>query len=127
MIDQFGQVMVYVKDPRVVADFWTAKVGFTEVKQDEMEGKVISVEISPNTTSDTHIVLFDCEFVKKFSPEINLGAPSILFSTYDIKAMHKNMKDSGVAVGDVMELQGMVTFNFPDPEGNYFAVREISK
>ncbi len=127
MIDQFGQVMVYVKNPRVVANFWTEQVGFNEVKQDEMEGKVISVEIAPNTTSDTNIVLFDCEFVKQFSPEINLGAPSILFSTYDIRAMHKTMKDNGIAVGDVTEMQGMVTFNFPDPEGNYFAVREISR
>ena len=127
MIDKFGQVMVYVKNPRAVADFWVNQIGFVLLHEEKLESGVLSVELSPNNTSDTNMVLFDREIVAQMSPEVNLGSPSILFSTYDIKELHDRLKENGVAVGDITEMGTMVTFNFPDIEGNYFAVREISK
>lgn len=127
MIDQFGRVMVYVENPRAVADFWIEKVGFIEVEVGRMDNGIISVEIAPNNHSDTNMVLFDREFVAKNSPMLHLGTPSILFSTYDIQEMRKQLVEKNVDCGEIMEFGGMVTFNFPDIEGNYFAVREIKK
>lgn len=46
MIDQFGQVMVYVNDVRVVADFWIQKMGFSEIHARYMEEKLISITSS---------------------------------------------------------------------------------
>lgn len=84
MINKFGKVMVYVKDPRAVADFQTEKIGFTEVGQQEMNNQVLSIELAPNETSDCHLVLFNRAIVEEMSGDIPLGTPSILFGSYDI-------------------------------------------
>lgn len=127
MIDKFGRVMVYVENPRAVADFWIEIIGFKEIEVGNGETGVLSVEIAPNDHSDTNIVLFDRDFVAKNSPIVNLGSPSILFSTFDIQEMRRNLVEKGVQCGEIMEFGGMTTFNFSDIEGNYFAVREIDK
>lgn len=125
MINKFGKVMVYVKDPRAVADFWTEKIGFTEVGQQEMNNQVLSIELSPNETSDCHLVLFNRAIVEEMSGGISLGTPSILFSSYDIDTMRSDLIAKGVTVGEIMEM-GSRTFNFADVEGNYFAAEEIN-
>lgn len=125
MINKFGKVMVYVKDPRAVADFWTEKIGFTEVRQQEMNNQVLSIELAPNETSDCHLVLFNRAIVEEMSGDISLGTPSILFGSYDINTMRSDLIAKGVTVGEIMEM-GSRTFNFADVEGNYFAVEEIN-
>ncbi len=125
MIHKFGQVMIYVKDPRKCADFWKNKIGFTEIQENKGETGILSVELAPNSSSDASIVLFDREVVKKFSPELSLQTPSILFSSYNIKEMHDRLIKEGVTVGEIADNSNQKTFNFSDVEGNYFAVREI--
>ena len=125
MIDQFGKVMVYVENPRECADFWVGSVGLSEVGTTEYEGKIVSVELTHDPSSGAGIELLDREFVSRMSPEINLGTPSILFSSRDVAAMRATLLEHGVTVGDIVDAGGMTTFNFADPEGNYFAVREI--
>ncbi len=127
MISKFGKVMIYVNDPRAVADFWIEKIGFIEIKADIHEAGVLSVELTPSNMSDTSIVLFDRSIVEKMSPELNLGTPSILFSSYDVRDMRNRLMENGVNVGEVMEMGDSITFNFSDIEGNYFAVQEIRR
>ncbi len=126
MINTFGKVMVYVKDPRAVADFWIDKIGFAQVKQQEMNNQLLSIELVPNKLSDCHLVLFNRAIVEEMSEGISLGTPSILFGSYDITAMRNELIGKGVTVGEIVEIGGR-TFNFADVEGNYFAVEEISK
>lgn len=125
MICKFGKVMIYVNDPRAVADFWIDKIDFTEIKVDTYEEGILSVEITHNNMSDVSIVLFNRSLVEKMSPEINLGTPSILFSSYDVMDMRNRLINNGVNVGEIMEMGDSITFNFSDIEGNYFAVQEI--
>ena len=127
MIDKFGRVMIYVNDPKAVADFWTDKMGFIIGRVTTNETGVLSVELTPNDISDAGIVLFDRDVVQKMEPELNLGTPSILFSSYNIKDMRDKLIEKGVNVGDIIEMNGALTFNFSDPEGNYFAVEQLEK
>lgn len=127
MICKFGKVMIYVKDPRAVADFWIDKIDFTEIKVDTHETGILSVELTCNNMSDASIVLFDRSIVEKMSPELNLGTPSILFSSYDVMDMRNRLINNGVSVGEVVEMGDSITFNFSDIEGNYFAVQEIKR
>lgn len=124
MVNKFGKVMVYVRDPKAVAEFWTKKVGFIKVGQQELDGKVLSIEIAPNETTDCHLVLFAREIVEKMEMGISLGTPSILFGSFDIDAMRNDLIAKGVTVGEIVD-RGSKTFNFADIEGNYFAVEEI--
>ncbi len=127
MIDKFGRVMIYVKDVNSVSDFWINKVNFKEVERQEIDSRLISVELSPYDGSDTNIVLFDRKFVEETSDVQYLGAPSLLFSTYDIENTRKEMLENGVNVSEISTIEGIVNFHFPDPEGNYFAIRQITK
>lgn len=127
MICKFGKVMIYVKNPRAVADFWINKIGFTEIKADTHETGILSVELTHNIMSDASIVLFDRSIVEEMSPELNLGTPSILFSSYDVMEMRNRLINNGVNVGEVMEMGDSLTFNFSDIEGNYFAIQEIKR
>lgn len=126
MITKFGNVMIYVDDPRGVADFWVNTIGFSEVESQEVDGKTLFVELTPTVDSDAHITLFDRAVVAQSSPELDLATPSILFKSADITAMRDKLVDAGVTVGNIVEMNDMTSFNFADPEGNWFAVQQVA-
>lgn len=126
MIDQFGKVMVYVENPRTVADFWVQKLGFVERETQQMNGSVLSVEVAHEAGSEAALVIFDRAVVAKMSPELDLATPSILFASRDVTQMREDLKAQGVTVGELVEHGGTITFNFSDPEDNYFAVQQIA-
>ena len=68
MITKFGNVMIYVDDPRGVADFWINTIGFSEVDAQELDGRALFVEITPTVESDAHLTLFDRKLVAQSSP-----------------------------------------------------------
>lgn len=125
MIESIGRVMLYVKDPRSVANFWIDKLGFVQLDEQPAPDNTISVEVAPSKKADTSFVLFSSDVIAKYSPELTLGTPSILLSTKNINELHASLKAKGVAVGDIVDMEGMLTFNFPDNENNYFAVRQV--
>ncbi|MFD2758008.1 VOC family protein [Gulosibacter faecalis] len=126
MITKFGNVMIYVDDPRGIADFWVNTVGFSEVDSQEANGTTLFVEITPTVESDAHLTLFDRKVVAESSPELDLATPSILFKSADITGMRDTLAEAGVTVGDIVERGDVTTFNFADPEGNWFAVQQIA-
>lgn len=125
MITGFGNLMIYVHDVRAVANFWVHKLGFIELHEHEFEGEVIGVDITHNPDSDAGITLYDRAVVATMSPEVNLGAPSVLFTAPDVTEMRELLISDGVTVGDVVTHGDMTSFNFSDPEGNWFAVKEV--
>lgn len=127
MLTKQTSIMIYVDEPRMVADFWIQHFGMTEVKEDFNEERSLSVELSVTDDATTHLVLFDKKVVSEMSPELNLGTPSILFSTRDLIRLRDRLMQEGLIVGDILETDDIKTFNFSDPEGNYFAVQEIEE
>lgn len=126
MIDQFGKVMIYVNEPRHVADFWVKQLGFTEVTAQEYEGKPLSIEVAHEPGAGAALVIFDRAVVAQMSPEIDLATPSILFGSKDVTAMRNRLEAAGVTVGEIAHHGGRATFNFADPEDNYFAVEQLA-
>jgi len=126
MIQKLGQVMVYVDDQEAVARFWMEAVGFVEVSRFDNGQGFKYIEVAPPGKGVTSIVLHSREFVAKMAPELNLGAPSLLFFTEGLIALRSRLAGHGVAVGEIMEMPNGRSFNFPDVEGNYFAVLERS-
>ena len=126
MIDKFGKVMVYVNDPQAVAEFWIENVGFSKVNEQQLDGQPLFVELTPNETTDCHLVLFNRAIVAKMETGIDLTTPSILFGSYDIETMRNNLIAKGVTVGEIITMSSR-SFNFSDCEGNYFAVEEITR
>ncbi|WP_193128325.1 MULTISPECIES: VOC family protein [Gulosibacter] len=126
MITEFGNVMIYVENPREVADFWVDTVGFTKVDEQAVDGTTLFIELTPTADSDAHITLFDRNVVAQSSPELDLATPSILFKSPNITEMRETLAAAGTTVGDIVEAGGMTTFNFADPEGNWFAVQQVA-
>lgn len=122
MISKLDEVMVYVNDPRAMADFWINKIGFVKILEVPYGENTCFITVAPSADSATRVTLHDKAFISQMQPMLTLATPSLLFKTEDIEGFHKTLKEKGVNVGDLVDMGGL-TFNFSDPEGNYFATR----
>lgn len=127
MINILGQVMVYVNNQDEAVKFWTEKVGFTVISEEDNGEGMRWIEIAPQKNSQTTIVLHNKEVIAKMGSGINLGTPSLLFFTEDIEALHAKLSNNNVTVGEIISMPSGKTFNFADDEQNYFAVAERNK
>ena len=127
MINILGQVMVYVYKQDEAVKFWTEKVGFTVISEEDNGEGMRWIEVAPQKDSETTIVLHNKEVIEKMTSAINLGTPSLLFFTEDIKKLYKKLTNNNVTVGEIMDMPTGKIFNFADSEENYFAVIEKNK
>ncbi|KGM44989.1 VOC family protein [Neobacillus niacini] len=124
MINIVGQIMLYVNNQEESVKFWTEKAGFTVLSEHD-NGAMKWFVIAPAKDAQTSIVLHNKEVVAKFSPELNLGTPSLMFFTKDLDQLYKDFQDKNITVGEIVNIPGGRVFNFADNEENYFAVTEI--
>ncbi|RHX94732.1 glyoxalase [Leptospira yasudae] len=122
---KFNQVMLYVNDQKGIADFWVSNLGF-RVEGREEYGETFAIILSDGRPNSTKLVLQNKKAVAAANPDMNVGTPSILMSTDDdIDALYQRLKDKKVNVGEMVNFpNGKKVFNFPDFEGNYFAIIE---
>lgn len=114
------QVMLYVADVAAAGAFWES-LGFVILEESEADGTLV-LEIAPSTESNLHLVLYDLNYVQSHSPEVNIAAPSSLFTATDVLDLYQRMQVLNVTLGELVQLGEQLIFNFADPEGNYFAV-----
>ncbi|GIO25492.1 VOC family protein [Ornithinibacillus bavariensis] len=124
MINQVGQIMLYVNNQDAAVTFWTEKVGFHVIAEEDDGQGFRWIEIAPSNNTETSIVLHNKEQVDKMEPELNLGTPSLMFFTKDFNQLYRNLSSKNVKVGEIVELPNGRVFNFADDEENYFAVME---
>ncbi|MCJ8014811.1 VOC family protein [Paenibacillus sp. KQZ6P-2] len=123
MISKVGQIMLYVNNQDEAVGFWTEKVGFHVIAEENNGEGFRWIEIAPKG-ADTSIVLHNKEFVAKMSPGLNLGTPSLMFFTENLDQLHGDLSNKNVKVGEIVNLPSGRVFNFADHEENYFAVIE---
>ncbi|WP_442600171.1 VOC family protein [Neobacillus sp. D3-1R] len=124
MINKIGQIMVYVSNQDEAVKFWTEKVGFTVISEENNGEGMRWIEIAPTKEVETSIILHNKEFIAKMEPELNLGTPSLLFFTNELDPLYTNLKNNHVTVGEIVNMPSGRVFNFADSENNYFAVME---
>ncbi|MNW32060.1 Glyoxalase-like domain protein [compost metagenome] len=122
MIHKLGQIMLYVNNQDQAVQFWTTKLGFNVVSEEQM-GEMRWIEVAPSD-SGTSIVLHNKELVAKMSPELHLGTPSLMFYSDKLEELYSSLTAKEVTVGEMVEMPTGKVFNFADDEGNYFAVLE---
>lgn len=123
MITKIGQIMLYVTNQQEAVDFWTKKVGFIIVAEENGQG-MRWIEIAPSKDAETSIVLHNKEVIAKMSPELNLSTPSLMFTTENLDKLYNDLANQRVTVGEIMEMPTGRVFNFADSEQSYFAVME---
>lgn len=124
MINKVGQIMLYVNNQDEAVNFWTEKVGFVVISEENNGNGMRWIEIAPSHNSETSIILHNKEFVAKMSPGLNLGTPSLMFFTENLETLYKDLTSKNITVGEMVEMPSGKVFNFADNEGNYFAVME---
>ena len=124
MISNVGQIMLYVNNQDEAKEFWTEKVGFSVISEEDNGQGMRWIEIAPTKEAETSIILHNKEFIAKMSPELHLGAPSLMFFSSEFDNLHSNLSNKNVTVGEIVNMPSGRVFNFADNEGNYFAVLE---
>lgn len=123
MIHQIGQVMLYVDNQDAAVKFWTEKIGFVVIQDEESHGMRI-IEIAPSKDVQTSFILHNKALIAKMQPELNLGTPSIMFYATNVEKLYEEFKEKDITVGDLVTIPTGKLFNFADTEGNYFALIE---
>ncbi|MDN4608442.1 VOC family protein [Sporosarcina highlanderae] len=123
MIHTLGQVMLYVTNQDQSRSFFTEKLGFQVIGEEDNGQGFRWIEVAPEG-GGTSIVIHNKEFIAKMSPELNLGTPSLMFFTDNVDELYNDLKNKDVKTGEMMELPTGKVFNFADDEDNYFAVIE---
>lgn len=124
MINKVGQIMVYVNNQDEAVNFWTEKVGFTVISDEDNGQGMRWIEIAPTNNVETSIVLHNKDLIAKMQPELNLGTPSLLFFSENLDQLHNDLLNKNVTVGEIVNIPSGRVFNFADSENNYFAVME---
>lgn len=124
MIHKVGQIMLYVINQEETMQFWTEKVGFSVVS-DENNGQGMRwIGIAPTEDAETSIILHNKKLIAEMQPELNLGIPSLMFYTENLDGLYTRLSEQSVTVGEIVNMPSGKVFNFADNEGNYFAVME---
>ncbi|MFJ7183856.1 VOC family protein [Lysinibacillus xylanilyticus] len=124
MINKVGQIMLYVNNQNESKEFWTEKVGFSVISEQDNGQGMKWIEISPTKEAETKIILHNKELIAKMQPELNLGTPSLMFFSEDIDKLYNDLLNKKVIVGEMVNMPSGRVFNFADNENNYFAVME---
>ncbi|MDN3363433.1 VOC family protein [Priestia megaterium] len=124
MITKVGQIMVYVNDQDQAVKFWTDKMGFQVISQQENEQGMKWIDLAPAANAETTIILHNKQLIAKMQPELNVGTPSLMFFTENVDELYRDLTAKGVTVGEIVSMPSGKVFNFSDSEDNYFAVME---
>lgn len=124
MINNVGQIMLYVDDQDKAKEFWTEKVGFSVISEEDNGQGMKWIEIAPTKEVETSIILHNKELIAKMSPELNLGTPSLMFFSNNFDGLYSDLSNKHVTVGEIVNMPSGRVFNFADSENNYFAVME---
>ncbi|MBE7128846.1 VOC family protein [Bacillus mycoides] len=124
MINNVGQIMLYVNNQDEVKEFWTEKVGFIVISEEDNGQGMRWIEIAPTKEAETSIILHNKELIAKMQPELNLGTPSLMFFSKEFDRLYSGLVNKNVTVGEIVNMPSGRIFNFADSENNYFAVME---
>ena len=124
MFSKVGQIMLYVNNQDEAVKFWTEKLGFTVIAEENNNQGLRWIEIAPKKGAETSLILHDKDFVTKMSPGLNLDTPSLMFFTENLEQLHSDLLNKKITVGEIVNMPSGKVFNFADNEENYFAVME---
>lgn len=113
--------MLPVSDVDRAKVFYTEKIGF-KLDHDVQHGEMRVVQLTP-TGSDCSIV------IGKGMAELDAMMPGSIKGLHlvvdDIVAVRDLLVERGVAVGDVIDMDGIKFAGFADPDGNTWTFQQI--
>lgn len=120
MFNNQMKVILYAQNVKKASEFWQS-LGFVEISLEEVDGSVVA-ELAVTKGSDTHLVIYDRQFVETNSGEAVEPSPALIFSSDNVLALYKKLKAANIQLGDIAQIGEEYVFNFVDVDGNYFVV-----
>ena len=124
MINKIGKITIYVNNQEEAKRFWTEKAGFIVKFEQPMGPSMKWLEVGPSEDEFTTFILYDKNLMKSQNPNMNLGHPSIILSTSNVKKAHEMLIGNGVVVTDIITMPYGKMFTFKDQDGNEYLLRE---
>lgn len=91
MFSKVGQIMLYVHNQDEAVKFWTEKLGFTVLAEENNDQGFRWIEITPSKDAGTTFILHNKDVVAKMSPGLNLDTPSLMFFTENLDQLHSDL------------------------------------
>lgn len=124
MINSISKITLYVNNQEEAKAFWTGKIGFKVLFEQEMGPSMKWIEVGPSNGAGTVFVLYDKKMMTAQNPKVDVGHPSVILSTDNIDAAYKTLLEKGVSVGGIMKMPYGTMFQFSDMDGNAYLLRE---
>ena len=108
--------MIYVDDVDMSVEFWTEEFGAQVVARQTLNGGYQNVIIK--VSAEMELSIFPKDYIQIYAPEIPETVPSLMFFSEDFYHLHEEI----LSASEISEVNGVLTFNFQDPEGNMFVM-----
>ncbi|HLQ40776.1 MAG TPA: VOC family protein [Tetragenococcus sp.] len=116
------QIPLFVENVQQTVEFWQM-LDFVVLDEKEMDGTTIA-EIAPDENAALHLIIYDRNFVEEQTPEVDTMPPQIMFFSQEIIDLYQKMQSLPIQLGELLQMEEGLIFNFVDSDGNYFVVSE---
>ena len=110
------RVVLYVNDVDMSVDFWTMEFGGEVSDRQTLNGGYQNVIVK--VSAEMELSIFPKDYIHIYAPEIPETVPSLMFFSEDFYRLHEEI----LSASEISEVNGVLTFNFQDPEGNMFVM-----
>ena len=114
------RIMLYPDNVQVVSSFWQDFFQAEIIETQKLPDSHLNITLRLNDTVE--LSLFPKEFIAKYSPEILSNTPSLMLFSNQFEELHQRIPGAL----EIMSHNGLESFPFPDPEGNYFVVAKTN-
>lgn len=115
------KTMIYVDDVTAEKEFW-AKMGFVVIKEETILGfPTFEMKVTPEAQDS--FVIYSTAFIEKYSPELLVNQPNLLFFTDNIDMVYQLISLLSPFVSELNHLPYR-NFSFESPNGQFYTVRE---
>ena len=122
MIKKIDKLTIFVSSQEEAKKFWTEKLGFTVMFEQEVAPGMTWLEVVPPGENNTTLVIYSKEMMLKQNPAV-VHHPLVMFKSDDPEQEWQQLKDKGVEVGELQKMPYGTMFDFKDNDGNSYMIR----
>ena len=122
MIKRMDKLTIFVSSQEEAKFFWTEKLGFVIMLEQEMTPEMKWIEVAPIGENNTTLVIYSKELILKQNSAL-VNHPVVMFKSDDPEKDWQILKDKGVEVTEIEKMPYGTMFSFKDNDDNSYTVR----
>jgi len=122
MIKKIDKLTILVDSQEEAKKFWTEKLGFEVIFEQEMAPGMTWLEVAPIGENNTTLVIYSKELMLKQNLAV-ADHPLVMFKSDNPQKDWEQLKDKGVEVTEIQNMPYGTMFSFKDNDGNSYMIR----